>query len=91
VYSQACLCFLAVAAAFSSAAAQMTETAVGASGQPTSYPVSVDAYSTAAADLGIESDFTTSTDGSSTTFTFLVSIALHQSPSRQLEFRDAGA
>ena len=53
VYTQVAFCVLAVAAAFSSAAAQITETAVGADGKPATYPVSVD-YSSAAASAGVE-------------------------------------
>lgn len=51
----------------------VTETSPGVNGQPVSYEVTGGAYDIPAQTAGIEADYTTSTDGSSTTFTFLVS------------------
>ena len=72
--SQATLCVVLAVAVFGlAAAAGVTETAPGASGVPITYTVIDGAYNLAASSVGIEADYTTSTNGSSTTFTFLVS------------------
>ena len=69
------LCVAVAAAVTGLAAAQMvvTETSLGVTGQQVAYDVSAGSYALAATNEGIEADYTTSTDGSSTTFTFLVS------------------
>ena len=70
---QAFLCVALSVAVFGiAAAAGVTETATGASSLPVTYTDFDGAYNLAASFEGIEADYTTSTDGTSTTFTFLV-------------------
>lgn len=75
------------------AAAQtvVTETSPGVDGEQIAYDVTGGAYALPATTAGIEADYTTSTDGSSTTFTFLVRIPVRLTPlSRQFDFRTFG-
>ena len=67
-----CVALAAAVAGLAAAATVIQETSPGVNGQAVTYDVTDGVYAAAAADFHIESDYTTSTDGSSTTFTFLV-------------------